>query len=382
MKTDNRVAIIANGFQQDYISNLVWGLSKISNVILIGSDDYMKYNFNSNVIFKNLRGSHEENVSILKKILRVLLYYFKLISFLVKSQTKIIHIQWMRFFLIDGVFISLFARMFGKTVIYTVHDVLPHDKETNLNRMIFRLIYKSQNILIAHTNYIKQRLVNEFKIKEKKVFVVEHGVYQVSPRNGLNLELARNALSLHNNDFVFLFFGRIARYKGIEMLINSFAKLCSDFNNLKLVIAGKLSDDFKTDFDDILKNADLSNILLKIYFIDDEEVEVLFNSANVTVLPYKEASQSGVLFLSYAYGVPVVAPNLGGFPDYLIKERTGLLFDPGNESSFYSSIKSAIDLFNDPTDNDRKIFIKNFAQNNYSWDASCKHLTEIYNNHL
>ena len=376
MKTPAKIIVIANGFQDDYIVNLVWGLSDICEVDLIGSSKYSKYKFNSNVRFINLRGDHDSNTSFLNKFIRINKYYLKLIWYLMGTRIKVVHIQWIHFY-VEGIIISLFARSLRKKVVYTVHDVLPHDRNTLINRIIFGLIYRSQNILIAHTRYIKERLINEFRIPEKKVHIIKHGVYKVKNTKEISFESARKNLSLKMNDFVILFFGRIAKYKGIEILLSDFNKLKETKKDLKLIIAGQVSQRFEKEFYGILSRMVVNDIITKFYFIEANEVELLFKCANITILPYLEASQSGVLFLSYAYGIPVIAPKVGGFPDDIISGKTGLLFTQKEESNLYATITKAISTFTHQNEKLRDS-IKKFAIQNYSWNTSCGKLSSIY----
>lgn len=377
MGKNHSVIIIANSFQQDYIYDLVTGLSQYIKVILIGSDEHEKYEFGSNVILKNYRGSHDEEVSFYKKALRILRYYFRLFFFLIKSRSPAVHIQWMRFYMIDGVLLTLLARFTGKKAFYTVHDVLPHDEDTALNRFLFKIIYRLQNVLIVHTDFIRQRVINEFHIPESKIHIVKHGVYNVKETEPDSFDSARDKLGMKPDDFVILFFGRLAKYKGLEMLIKIFNRIRKLYTNAKLIVAGKLANDYKEDFEKLLKEYDLNKISFHIRYIEDKEMGLFFTSANITVLPYKEASQSGVLFMSYAHGIPVIAPKLGGFPHDIIPEKTGLLFKPEDEASFENALKKAIEIFS-KRDSGKRDFIKEFAQSNYSWEVSCRSLFELY----
>jgi len=105
----------------------------------------------------------------------------------------------------------------------------------------------------------------------------------------------------------------------------------------------------------------------------EEEIELIFKAADLVVLPYTEASQSGVLFMSYAYGKPVIAPALGGFPDDIEIGKTGLLFEPFNAASLSAAIRNYVEHWNSDS-----TYIKEFAQKNYSWDTSCECLVNIY----
>jgi glycosyltransferase involved in cell wall biosynthesis len=375
----NKIIIIANGFQEDYIVNLVQGLSNFCEVEFIGSSIYLKYAFNSNVKIINLRGEHTEDVSKYAKFKRVLKYYFKLIQFLIFSKIKVVHIQWLRFNFIDGVALSLFARMIGKKVIYTAHDVVPHNFDTKYNRFLFHLVYYSQNSIIVHTDFIKQRLINEFKVKKDKINIVKHGVYDVFRTPDMNSEIARTRLGFKTDDFIILFFGIISEYKGIKLLLEAFNKLSIESDKTKLVIAGRIQKGHEESIQKILTDNANSNITTKIHYIENEEVEILFKASNVCVLPYLEASQSGVLFLSYGYGIPVIAPILGGFPDDVAEGKTGLLFETGNELSLIEAIRKAIVNFNF-VEKEFNQNIKTFAYDNYSWNSSCEKLNTIYFN--
>ena len=374
-----RVSIVANGFQYDYIINLNAGLSAYCKVDLIGSDQYLKYQFGDNINFFNLRGNHNEDVAAGTKMLRMLKYYVRLLLYILGTKSKVIHVQWLRFYITDGVLFPLLARVFGKKAFYTVHDVLPHDKDTKLNRLIFKVIYKSQTKIIVHTAFIRNRLLNEFNIKENKIELVKHGVYKVNLSEDISYSSARKQFDIGENDFVFLFFGWIAKYKGLDILLASFNKIKKEHANIKLVIAGRVFPDYTEDFEKLMNNTEMSSIKTTIRHIENDEVEPLFKMANVTVLPYTEASQSGVLFMSYAYGVPVIAPDLGGFPYDIEQGKTGMLFHADKQDDLYNTLRDAMIKY--PGYNVERVKnIQRYAADNYSWDASCKKLFTLYAN--
>jgi len=379
MATESKTAIIiiANGFQTDYLLNLVHGLSEYCKVVLICSDDLEQHKYNSNVTVINLRGNQNPNVSIKEKVFRVINYYKKLFRFIRKTNIKVVHIQWIRFSLIDGILFSLCTRMFGKKVIYTAHDIVPHDRNTLLNRLIFRLVYKSQDEIIVHTEFIRNRILNEFNILKNKVHFIEHGVYNIQTTKEITCENARDYFNLSKDDFVILFFGRIAKYKGVELIASNINKFTCENGKVKLIIAGEVAKDYETDFLNFLNNIDTTNIIQRLSFIKTSDVELLFKSSDVTILPYKEASQSGVLFLSYAYGTPVIASRIGGFPNYIVQEKTGMLYDPKDELSFTHAINTAIHIFKKPND-ELSNRIQTFANDNFSWNSSCRQLYSIY----
>lgn len=117
----------------------------------------------------------------------------------------------------------------------------------------------------------------------------------------------------------FLFFGRLDKYKGIATMLEAYA-LCKNCNK-PLVIAGK---GYLTEKESQLINMDKRVHLVNRY-IEDEEMIWLFQNAVATILPYIEASQSGVIPISYLYRVPVITSNVEGLTQYVEHEKTGFI---------------------------------------------------------
>ncbi|HBH50243.1 MAG TPA: hypothetical protein DDX98_16480 [Bacteroidales bacterium] len=375
------VTVIANGFQEDYTVNLVNALAESGiEVDFIGSDIYLNYEINKRVNFLNLRGSHIESASKLSKIKRIIRYYLRLLKYSKKAKHKVFHIQWLRFYYFEGVLFSTILKLMGKRIVYTVHDVLPHSKETPKMRKLFKKVYRVSNHLIAHTGYIKKRLVEEFHLNQDKIAVVKHGVYNLNLHDAITKENARSEMKISKDDIVLLFFGYITEYKGLPLLFDAFKQLERKHENIKLLVAGKVSQEYKDTFDRLRAQITSDNVQITTKYLDDLEVEQHYKASDIVVLPYLEASQSGVMFISYAYGKPVIAPNFGGFPYDIIPEKTGLLFERQNTDDLTHQINRAIDIFcKDSKETSR--YITDYATENYSWEGSAKALKLIYKHH-
>lgn len=124
----------------------------------------------------------------------------------------------------------------------------------------------------------------------------------------------------------FLFFGTISHYKGIGVLAEAYRKVSQQANNVSLTIAG--SGDF-SKYASAFEG--LANVSVYNKWILDEEVESFFNDDSVVaVLPYLDASQSGVIPLAVSYGVPVIATETGGIVEQLTTYETGLMVPPND----------------------------------------------------
>lgn len=171
------------------------------------------------------------------------------------------------------------------------------------------------------------------------------------------------------NDFgdYFLFFGRIDEYKGINRLCLAYSSLPAEIKSTKkLVIAGKgtLSDEelglIKADADIYLLNR----------FIEDSEMIWLFDNSSAVIMPYIEASQSGVLPIAYKYGKPVVVSNLQGLTENVSARKTGCIFDTVDE------LKDILAKF-DKSDFSEKDILE-FYQKNYSWKGNLEDLLDVF----
>jgi glycosyltransferase involved in cell wall biosynthesis len=360
------------------LNNLIGKAEKID---FIGSSIHMGRNIHPSVRFFNLRGAHDEKVVFYKKMLRVIKYHMKLLYYISTAKATVLHVQWVRFPIVEGILMTLFMQLLGKKVIYTVHDVLPHSKDNVYNRFIYRILYSVQDQLIAHTQYIKNRIVAEFGIRPAKIHVIPHGVYERMDNPAITRETARNQFNIDPSKFIILFFGFIAEYKGFDLLLESIRKF-PDKSRIQVLVAGRISADYEAEFRQLISDPDMKdNLILLLRFIRDDEIEPLFKAANVTALPYREASQSGVLFMSYSYGIPVIVPALGGFPDDVVQGFNGYIFEKGNAESLLQAI---IEISGDESfaDGKRSNDIRRHAAENYSWDKSCSMMVKVYETSL
>ncbi len=372
---NNRLCVIANGFQEDYMLHYLDSIAgKVDQIDFIGSSIYPKEKIHPSINFHNFHGGGIQNQSFIKKVRRVSIYYFSLVRFfLQKPREGIIHIQWLRFNILDGIILPIIFKLFGYKIVYTVHNIVPHDRDTAFKRMVFKIIYKINWKLVVHTEYIKTRLSEDFGIEDEKIAVIHHGVYEVKDEALIiKNQDAKIKLNINPDAILILFFGYIKKYKGLDLLLEAFS-MTNISSNIHLIIAGRVDEDYKQTLDKLRIKYKVNNIQFIIRRIEEEELPVLFGAADLTVLPYREASQSGVLFMSYAYGVPVIVPDIGGFPHDVVDGKTGLIFRSEDVESLkekleeFISRKQVNQLYSQKE-------ISNYARENYSWEKSANEL--------
>ena len=121
-----------------------------------------------------------------------------------------------------------------------------------------------------------------------------------------------------------------------------------------------------------------NHVIERIEHIPDEEVEVYFKAADVLVVPYVHIFQSGVPFLAYSFGLPVIATDVGSLREDIIEGRTGFVCQPQDSYDLARTIEKYFksDLFKDLEN--RRSEIKNYANERYSWDKVAAITTGVY----
>lgn len=375
-------------YQLDLLSGLVAAGLEVD---FIGSDAMEGASILShrNVHFYNLRGSQDTKASMQEKIFRILKYYFKLIHYTLKTNSQIFHIQWEnKFIYFDRTIMNLFYRLLGKKLVFTVHNVNAGERDENdtvLNRLSLKFKYMIADHIIVHTDKMKLQMVTDFNINEKKISVVPHGINTVIPQTELTPSEAKKRLILNYNEKVLLFFGNIAPYKGLKTLINALIKLKSSTSNFKLIIAGKIkgNEAHWNEIKDIIEKHKLSDYIIEqIRFIPDEEVEIYYKAADILILPYNYIFQSGVLFVSYSFGLPAIASDVGSLKEDIIEGKTGFICLPENPEDLAEKIIQYFqsDLYKKLPEIRKHIL--EFAQEKYSWEKIGKKTSSVYHSLL
>lgn len=382
------VALLTGGGDRHYVFGLATALmSKGVALDLIGSDDLDDPEFRGKpeVNFLNLRGNQRPDVSFPRKVFRVLVYYVKLVRYAATAGPAIFHILWNnKFQNFDRTLLMLYYRLLGKKIVLTVHNVNAGRRDSNdtrLNRLTLRLQYRLANHLFVHTEKMRHEVIEEFGVPETQVTVIPYGINNAVPDTHLAPSDAKLRLGIRDGERVILFFGNIAPYKGLEYLVAAFQHVLAQRHVYRLIIAGTPKNCemyWRTIRQAIGELAPSGRVLLRAEFIPDEETELYFKAADVLVLPYTHIYQSGVLFLGYSLGVPVIASDVGSLREDIIEGKTGYVFKPEDPVDLARSIEHyfASDLYANL--NNRRQEIRDYATERHSWDVVSEVTQDVY----
>lgn len=206
-----------------------------------------------------------------------------------------------------------------KQVWALMHNATSHDGK-RMDRLLAQRFLKQVDGVITLSGPVSKAL------KEWSPVTLFHPLYDHLPR-GPRKEEARRQLGLGKEDVVHLFFGLIRPYKGLSVLLEAMTALPE---NHKLVVAGECYGSWDPYADLIRQGGLESRVLVHNEFIDDDLVPIYFSAADTAVLPYTQASQSGVTAMALHHEVRVVASDVGDLANTVVPELTGRLVPPGD----------------------------------------------------
>jgi len=237
--------------------------------------------------------------------------------------------------------------------------------------------------IFVHTDKMRQQLVEEYNVSKGKISVIPFGINNIIPKSDMTRGVARHRLGLKDSDKVMIFFGNIAPYKGLEYLVSAMAELKKRIAGLRLIIAGRVKDkgceNYWNKIQQLIDNNGLKqHVLLHNGYVPDKEVEVFLKTADVMILPYKHIFQSGVIFLSYNFGLPVIAADVGSIRDSIKEGETGLVFRAGDHKDLSKKIELYFNsnLYSEFEENKRNII--EYANINNSWSRVSEITYDVY----
>jgi glycosyltransferase involved in cell wall biosynthesis len=298
----------------------LWEREKCGLILNVNKKKYISDEFNSYIdskfnlhalFLRSLAYFHPKNFKIIKGF----------IQFLKKEKYDLIHFN-------VNTHLILFIKIFLPSVpiVITIHDPSRHlGEESKLSAILDKFIFNLRNATyILHSNYSLALFDNINRNKSKR-FMIPFGNHE-----WLN-EFKKEEIQEENN-FI-LFFGRISKYKGIDVLLESFKQVKQEIPEAHLIIAGNGYYWF-----DYTKYINDDSIEIINRYIPNEEIVRLLLQAHIVVLPYIEATQSGVVSTVFTFCKPIVATRTGGIPEIVRDGETGLLAEPDDSEALTNAI--------------------------------------------
>jgi len=229
---------------------------------------------------------------------------------------------------------------------------------------------------------MKTELLEAFSVRRDNISVIPYGINNAVPNTEITPEEAKRRLEIEATEKALLFFGNIAPYKGLEYLIAAFEQVVARRTEYRLIIAGKAkkgSGKYISQIHEMLDHpAVRARTTLRMQFIPDEDTELYFKAADVSILPYTHIFQSGVLFLGYSFGLPVLAADVGSLREDIIEGETGFVFKARDAADLANTIEKyfSSDLYRDLRT--RREQIRRRFTDQHSWEVVGELTKSVY----
>lgn len=249
-----------------------------------------------------------------------------------------------------------------------IHNVLPHERfpgQETLTKILFRKT--DHPVILSEQTHQQFRTLMDGKNPER----LFHPVYdQAWPSE--SRETVRKRLGYEPNDKVVLFFGLVRPYKGLDIFIDALNMMNLDTTSIKPLIVGEFYID-PVQFTNRIRKDHLPYYEIINRYVSEEEAARYLLASDVMVLPYRTASQSGVLSNAFNFNLPVVVTDLPGLTEHVEHGSTGFIVPPGDPVSL------AKELLHISTETDLEKLRKQvaLARENLTWQRFTDELCEI-----
>ena len=266
---------------------------------------------------------------------------------------------WMPFFAPCFGTIGLLIKKLTKSkILYLCDNIIPHEKRL-ADLALTRFALKWADFFIVQSHFVSREL---HRIVSNPVFrVVPLPVYETYGKL-LDKKTAKKRIGV-DAEHLILFFGIVRKYKGLDILLKAMPEIVKS-HKIKLIIAGDFYED-EDDYFRLIKEFKIDNYV-QIYpeFIETQKVRLYFSAADVVVLPYKSASQSGIVQLAYHFNKPCIVTDVGGLAEVVINNKTGFVVAPENPVAITEAV---FQFYNDRKEKEFSDNIK-AEKRKYSWE--------------
>ncbi len=262
--------------------------------------------------------------------------------------------------------VAHYLKNHGVKVVSLVHNVIPHERHFYDKPLTMRFLTGCSGH-VTMSEEVQRSLESLGTWKSRRLF---HPLYSNFGTRMPRAE-AEDALGIPHGGRNLLFFGLIRKYKGLDILIKAFGTLPYDF---RLIIAGEPYVSFAEYQALIDESPAKDRIHCHLEYVGDEDVKKYFSLADLVVLPYRSATQSGVRGICYSFGVPMVVTDTGNLKADIADTGTGLVAAQADPALIAAEIRRFFD-----TEGLKEECIRNIGiqSGRLSWNNFCREFLEF-----
>lgn len=361
------MALASRGGLAHYASQLANALSKRHEVIAVVPEDVQQGLYAASVILQQISPRIVRHVPTARG-------YMRLYETIASIKPEIVHdpIGPANYWTV-GLFPFLQRRW---PLVLTLHDPKPHSGVKPWFKEFYRFLVgvavRSADLIFVHGK-ASESTVLQMGVPPQKVRIVPHGSYTFFNRGRKEIKEEKHTV---------LFFGAMRLNKGVDRLPDIAKRVRDVIPDVRFIVAGSS----KGGISSVLDRKRIDTIMESLHacdnfeihdrFIPDSEIEIFFRRASVVLLPYWDATQSGVIMIAFAFGKPVVATRVGDIPDIVEHGKTGFLANPNCDQEIADLV---ITLLSNPIlKRNMGIEAERRARGVLSWDAVAWEVSKQY----
>jgi glycosyltransferase involved in cell wall biosynthesis len=261
-------------------------------------------------------------------------------------------------------------------IVYILDNVIPHERRFG-DKFLTRLAFSQTDHFLAQSHAVEKDFFTWFPhIDHTRAAFSPHPVYDCYPPATGSQAEARKAVDLPADGKLLLFFGFVRHYKGLDILLRALSKIRQKLPDVQLVVVGEFYEK-REEYDKLIAGLDLQGaVTIRDDYCPNEQVGQYFAAADVVVLPYRSATQSGIIQIAYALGTPVITTDVGGLGEVVTDGMTGLIVAPENVDDLAEAVERFYEMGGKPMFGEA---VKREAAR-FSWDALADTITGFLKN--
>ena len=252
-----------------------------------------------------------------------------------QRRCRLLIVQWWHpFFAPAYATVARRVRRGGTRVVFLCHNVLPHER-SRLDGALIRMGLGAADAYIVQSDTDRAALESLFPGRPFEL--TPHPAYTFFAAGDSDRAQARTQLGVDGP--VVLFFGLVRRYKGLDVLLRAVARVRERLP-VRLVVAGEFYDKRAT-YDALVEELGIRDaVRFEDRYIPNEEVGTFFRAADVVVLPYRSATQSGIVQIALAFERPVIVTRVGGLPEAVRPGETGMVVPAEDPEALATALRA------------------------------------------
>jgi glycosyltransferase involved in cell wall biosynthesis len=276
---------------------------------------------------------------------------------------------WMPFFAPSYATIAFLIHKFvGSKICFICDNITPHEKRIG-DQLLNWIAMRAADCFIVQSTIVRDDLLQ--LRPDARFRQVPHPIYEIFSQTQTK-EAARRSLGIGAKERILLFFGYVRVYKGLHCLLDAMPHVLSKLA-ARLFVVGEFYDDRQVYLDQITRLDLTTHVTVVDRYILNEEVGTYFMAADVVVLPYLSATQSGIVQIAYNYDRPVIVTAVGGLPEVVVDGKTGYIV-PVNDPI---ALASAIVRFFEQGKGDELSRNVRAHKQQYSWERLAAAIEEL-----